>query len=220
MHYRIGVDVGGTNTDAVLAQGSTIITSVKSSTTNDVESGIIASVKRLLAQASVEPQQIGAVMIGTTQFTNALVQRRGLSAVATVRLCLPSNTAIPIGAGWPQDIREALDITEFMLHGGHNFDGREISPLRDNEIDGVIETIRAAGITAVAVNGTFSTVSASHELEVARRIREALPNVTISLGHQIGRIGLLERENAAIVNASSPRSLDEPWPRLRTPSIV
>ena len=77
---RIGIDVGGTNTDAVLIAGATVRHAVKTVTTPDVSTGIVTALRQLLAESGaesgVEPGRIDAVMIGTTHFTNAVVQRR------------------------------------------------------------------------------------------------------------------------------------------------
>jgi len=67
----IGVDVGGTNTDAVLMDGSQLMGAAKAPTTADVTSGIVAAIAELLAQ-NPRGVQVDAVMVGTTHFTNAL----------------------------------------------------------------------------------------------------------------------------------------------------
>jgi N-methylhydantoinase A/oxoprolinase/acetone carboxylase beta subunit len=73
---RIGIDVGGTNTDAVLLDGRKVQGWVKSPTTRDVSSGITNALNALLAQTRVSPGMISAVMLGTTHFTNAVVERK------------------------------------------------------------------------------------------------------------------------------------------------
>ena len=71
---RIGVDVGGTNTDAVLIDGLRIVATNKQPTTADVSSGVSAAIRAVLEEGNVAPGAITAVMIGTTHFTNALVE--------------------------------------------------------------------------------------------------------------------------------------------------
>ena len=92
---RIGVDVGGTNTDAVLMDGSQLLASCKEPTTPDVSSGIVNAVTKILAAASISPASIKCVMIGTTHFTNAFVERKHLMQVGVVRICLPAANGIP-----------------------------------------------------------------------------------------------------------------------------
>jgi N-methylhydantoinase A/oxoprolinase/acetone carboxylase beta subunit len=69
---HIGIDVGGTNTDAVVVDGRRVLAEVKTPTTADVTSGIRAALREL----AFEPAAVSAVMIGTTHFTNAVVERR------------------------------------------------------------------------------------------------------------------------------------------------
>jgi len=80
---RIGIDVGGTNTDAVLLKGNRPIGWFKTPTTRDVTGGITTALRNLLEQARSDPSSINAVMIGTTHFTNAVVERRRLVQTAS-----------------------------------------------------------------------------------------------------------------------------------------
>lgn len=201
MTLRIGIDVGGTNTDAVLMEDRHVLGWAKRPTTPDVMGGIQEALGAVLADSGVAASAVRAVMLGTTHFTNAVVQRRGLMATALLRLGLPATQSIPPLFDWPEDLREALGGFGRLLHGGHEYDGREISPVDDREIDAAIEEIRRHDVTAVAIVAVFSPVTARHELAVAARVQAALPDVEISLSHEIGRIGLLERENATVLNA-------------------
>ena len=89
----------------------------------------------------------------------------------------------------------------YLCHGGHEFDGREISPLDPDEIREVAKEIAGKGITAVAVSSVFSPVNTSMEQEAAAMLQEQVPGAQVTLSSDIGRVGLLERENAAILNA-------------------
>ncbi len=198
---RIGIDVGGTNTDAVVMDDTRVVEWIKMNNSEDITSGVTAALHELLAKAKVAADQIGAVMIGTTQFTNAVVQRRDLAPVAAVRLCLPAAQSLPPMVDWPEDLRESVGNCWFMAHGGYEFDGREISPLDEAEIRQIAGKIRARGINGVAVSAVFSPINAAMEQRAAAILSEELPGVRVTLSEQIGRVGLLERENAAILNA-------------------
>ena len=89
-----------------------------------------------------------------------------------------------------------------MIHGGRTYDGFPIAPLDDAEIDRVIDDIAAKGITLVAIAGVFSPSDATQEAYVAERVKQRLPGARVTQSHNIGRMGLLERENAALLNAS------------------
>src|SRR5213592_4760286 len=198
---RIGIDVGGTNTDAVLMNERRVLAEVKTPTTPDVTSGIVAALRTLIAESSVEASQIQAAMIGTTHFTNAVVEAKRLMPTACIRLGLPATQALPPMVDWPTRLRDALGNHWFLAHGGHEFDGREISPLDPDELRRFAAEIGKREIRSVAISSVFSPVNSELEQRAAEIVAEELPGTMISLSHEIGRIGLLERENATIMNA-------------------
>ncbi len=198
---RIGVDVGGTNTDAVLMDGTNVIGWHKTPTSPDVTTGITTAMRTVLEQTKVPADQIKAVMIGTTHFTNAVVERKRLMETAAIRLGLPATEALPPMVDWPFELRDTIGSHKYLVHGGHEFDGREISPLDEREIREVAKDIKSKGIRAVAISAVFSPVNSSFEDRAADIVQNEIPDVSISLSNQIGRMGLLERENAAILNA-------------------
>jgi N-methylhydantoinase A/oxoprolinase/acetone carboxylase beta subunit len=198
---RIGIDVGGTNTDAVLMDGNDVLAGVKAATSPDVMTGVVEALRMVLDAAGMGADKVDVVMIGTTHFTNAVVQRRDLAPTAAVRLCLPATASLPPMVDWPADLREVLGHNWWLAHGGNEFDGRVISKLDPEELRGIAAEIRAKGIKSVAITSVFSPVSTEFEREAGRIMAEALPEAHITLSSDIGRIGLLERENAAIMNA-------------------
>src|SRR4051812_24980449 len=198
---RIGVDVGGTNTDAVVMAGATLLGSAKTPTTADITGGIVASVREALARAQTAPASVRAIMIGTTHFTNAVVERRRLEPTAIVRLGLPATASVPPFADWPADLRAAIDGHGYLAHGGYEYDGRPISALDEAELRGIAGQIRARGSTALAICAVFSPIRPDLEQQAAAIFQQENPGLRISLSHEIGRLGLLERENACILNA-------------------
>lgn len=198
---RIGIDVGGTNTDAVVMDGMTVLAGVKAPTSQDVMTGVVAALKKVLAAAKMTADRVDVVMIGTTHFTNAVVQRRDLAQTACVRLCLPATASLPPMVDWPEDLRDTIGHHWFLAHGGNEFDGRVISPLDEAELLGIADQIRARGINSVAISAVFSPVSNEFEKQAGEIMAHALPGAHITLSADIGRVGLLERENAAIMNA-------------------
>lgn len=204
--YRIGIDVGGTNTDAALLDDElTVLASVKSPTTDDSGEGVDAAIDALIEQTNVPVDQVTAAMLGTTHCTNAIVQRQGLSRVGVIRLGGPATTAVPPFEGWPEDLRAAVSGPVSIVSGGHEFDGREINELDE---DAVVSACRAmqGQVDAVAVIGVFAPVTTAHEERTARIVTEQL-SVPVSSSSEVGTIGLLERENAAILNAALIKSL-------------
>jgi len=198
---RIGIDVGGTNTDAAILDGDRVVGACKSPTTEDVSSGITSALTVVMGETGVKPQDITAVMIGTTHFTNAVVERRRLLQVAAIRIGLPATRGVPPMTDWPQDLADVLGRHVFMLRGGHEFDGREIAPLDEKGLVEVAREIKARGLRSAAITSVFSPVTAVMELRAAEILRQECPGIALSLSHEIGRVGFLERENAAIMNA-------------------
>jgi N-methylhydantoinase A/oxoprolinase/acetone carboxylase beta subunit len=103
---------------------------------------------------------------------------------------------------WPADLREAVNPLRFMVEGGHEYDGRPLVPLDKDAIRDAAMRIRDAGITAVGITALFSPLTAECELEAAEIVTSVLPEARITLSHRLGRIGLLERENVTLLNAS------------------
>jgi N-methylhydantoinase A/oxoprolinase/acetone carboxylase beta subunit len=200
---HIGIDVGGTNTDAVLMDGRRTLAGVKHSTTPDVTEGIVEAIEALRAGHHFEGADVTAVMIGTTHFINALVEARRLAPTAALRLGLPATKALPPLVDWPLPLKEAISARSYLAHGGYEFDGRPISPLDPEELKAHAADMKAHGIRSVAISCVFSPVNHNLEVEAGEIIAAELGDgVAISLSYEIGRIGLLERENATIINAA------------------
>lgn len=198
---RIGIDVGGTNTDAVLMDGTAVISSTKTPTTANVSEGIATSLRGVITDSGIDTARIDGVMIGTTHFTNAVVERKRLTPTACIRLGLPATVCLPPMVDWPHDLRELVGANAHLAHGGHEFDGREISAFDPAEIHGIAEKIKAAGVKAIAISSVFSPVNSTFEEQAAEIVKAVIPDASITLSSEIGRIGLLERENAAIMNS-------------------
>ena len=199
---RIGVDVGGTNTDAVLMDGRTVLASQKMPTTDNVSDGIVRAIRLVLAAASIPTTDVQCVMIGTTHFTNAFVERKGLSEVGVIRIALPASRGIPPLSDWPNELANAIGKNVTLVRGGYQVDGRINSELDELAIRKAANQFRSAGITAVAITGLFSPVNDHMEKRAEEIVRNEIPDASVTRSARIGRLGLLERENATIMNAS------------------
>ncbi|MEV4288503.1 hydantoinase/oxoprolinase family protein [Nonomuraea bangladeshensis] len=196
---RVGIDVGGTNTDAVvLDAGGRVVAKAKRPTTPDVTTGLRAALDAVLAPLGESRERIGRVMLGTTHATNAILERRNLGRVAVLRLGAPATTGVPPLSGWPDDLRKAVSAGEAVLPGGHYVDGRELAR---PDLDAVRRFLDAVEAEAVAVTGVFSPASGEHERLVGELVRDEY-GLPVSLSHEIGSLGLLERENATVLNAA------------------
>jgi N-methylhydantoinase A/oxoprolinase/acetone carboxylase beta subunit len=204
MNYTLGIDVGGTNTDAViLDEEHAVVAKCKYPTSSDISTGIKMSVENVLEESGVAPNHIEHAMLGTTHSTNAIVERRGLARVGIVRLCAPSGLGVPPYIDWPEDILPHIGKLYRMVKGGYEYNGALISQPDDDEIRGALNELKSEGIDALAVSCVFSPVNSEHEHMVQEIGREILgKDFPISLSSEIGSIGLLERENATILNAA------------------
>jgi len=199
---RIGVDVGGTNTDAVVMDGRKVLATHKAPTTGNVSDGIVQAISRVRDDAGIDVAEISAVMIGTTHFTNAFIQRAGLLPVGVIRIALPSSRGVPPLTDWPADIAREIGDSHHMVTGGYRFDGRVADALDERAVAAAARAIRKRGLTSVAVTGLFSPVNPQMEHRAEEIILQEAPDLSITLSSQIGRVGILERENATVMNAS------------------
>lgn len=201
--YRIGIDVGGTHTDAVvLDEQYNVISEVKEQTTSDTTTGIYNALKKVVAKSGVNQKKIKYAMLGTTHCTNAIVERKRLNKVAAIRIGAPATLAIKPLAGVPEDLKNIIGQHIYIVKGGHEFDGREITPIDEREIREICQEIKGQ-VDSIAIISVFSPISNAHESKVAAIIQEELGNqIPISLSAEIGNVGLIERENATILNAA------------------
>lgn len=199
---RIGIDVGSTNTDAVLINGHEILAGVKSPTLDSIAEGVAGAVHVLKKEHEFSPDEIDGVMVGTTHFINALIEAKKLTPTAAIRLALPATSGLPPFVGWPERLKTAVRGQGFIIHGGHEFDGRTITDLKPNELRRTVEQALEEGAESLAVVSVSSPMTPEFELQAMEIISAEYPEIPLSLSHEIGRVGLLERENATIINAA------------------
>ena len=219
---RIGIDVGGTNTDAVLIEDGKVVRAMKAPTSEDVTTGILDSIKSLGSTGVLKGKRIDGVMIGTTHFINAVVQRRHLTKVAALRLGMPASASLPPFCDWPEDLAELVRGGVWMVEGGHEYDGRPFMPLDEAAVTRAAQEMKEAGLKSVAISSIFSPLDPSHERRAAELVAAVIPDAAITCSSDLGRIGLLERENAGLLNAALAdlvarhhRRLREGDPRIR-----
>ena len=105
--HRLGIDVGGTNTDAVIMDpGDRVIAKAKVPCTPDITGGITRAIDTVLRAPGADPRRISHVMLGTTHATNAVLERRNLRRVAVIRIGAPATLSVRPMFGWPRDLAE------------------------------------------------------------------------------------------------------------------
>lgn len=168
-----------------------------------MSSGINNALELVLRASRVKGTDVSGVMFGTTHCTNAVVERKNLAHVGLLRIGKPATTGIRPLYSLPEDLRLALGDTWEIIHGGHEFDGREIWALDEEGARTAAERFRSSGVEAVAVSSVFSPVSSAHEKKAAEIVSLVMgERVPVTLSYEVASLGLLERENASALNAA------------------
>ena len=201
--YKLGIDVGGTNTDAVLIdENLRVVADIKYPTSGDVYEGILGAVRRVLEVSGVDRSQIRQAMLGTTQCTNAIVERKHLAPFGILRIGAPASLGIRPMVDWAEDL-QVICAGSAVVGGGFEYDGKELAPFDRDAAAAFFRDMGEKGVKSIAISCVFSTVRNDHEREAAALCREILgEDVHISVSSEIGSMGLIERENATILNAA------------------
>ncbi|MEM8759912.1 MAG: hydantoinase/oxoprolinase N-terminal domain-containing protein, partial [Pseudomonadota bacterium] len=194
---HLGVDTGGTYTDAVLWDpiARRVVAKAKALTTHAaLDQGIAAALDRVLAEASVAPTAIGLVSLSTTLATNALVEGHGAPA-ALVMIGFEERDVARAG------LREAVGADPIlMLPGGHSSFGNEAAQLDLDRLRGALPAL-AEHATAFAVAAQFATRNPAHELAAKTLIREET-GLPVTASHELtARLGGPRRALTAFLNA-------------------
>jgi N-methylhydantoinase A/oxoprolinase/acetone carboxylase beta subunit len=200
--YRLGIDVGGTNTDAVLMDASlNVIAEIKQPTTDDIYDGILKAIETILEISKVDPEKIHLAMLGTTQCTNAIVERKHLEPIGLLRIGAPSTLGVPPLVDWEDDIAK-IAVASTVIGGGSEYDGKELAPFDEAAAAAFFESLKGK-VGSVAISCVFSSVRADHERLAADLCKKIMGDAThVSISSEIGSMGLIERENATVLNAS------------------
>lgn len=195
MALLLGVDTGGTYTDAVLIQDEReVIASAKSLTTrHDLAIGIGGAVEAVLASSGVDVADIGLASLSTTLATNALVEGQG-GRVGLVYIGFRERDLDGHG------LREALggDPT-LVIGGGHNHAGGEAKPLDIGALSAWLDN--DLGISAFAVASQFATRNPAHELTAMEMIRVVTGRPVSCSHHLSAKLNGPKRALTAVLNA-------------------
>ncbi|WP_289301517.1 hydantoinase/oxoprolinase family protein [Sporofaciens musculi] len=201
--YKLGIDVGGTNTDAVLIDEKlNVAAEVKFPTSEDIYTGILGAVREVIRLSGIKKEDIRQAMLGTTQCTNAIVERKHLAPIGILRIGAPATLSVPPMVDWEEDLsRIATGIA--IIGGGSEYDGKELAAFDAKGAEAFFREMKEKGVKSIAISQVFSTVRNDHELAAAKLCREIMgEEVHISVSNEIGSMGLIERENATILNAA------------------
>ena len=213
MSYRLGIDVGGTNTDAViLDKNDKVVSKCKKPTTEDISTGIKEAVDAVFQESKIDPAMIVHAMLGTTHSTNAIVERKGLARMGIVRLGAPSGLSVPPYVDWPEDVISHIGKHYRIVKGGYEYNGTPLSSPDKDEIQKALDALKKEKIEALAVSCVFSPVNSEQEALVQDLALEIFgSDFPVSLSAEVGSIGILERENATILNAAIAKIADRAY---------
>jgi N-methylhydantoinase A len=187
----LGVDVGGTFTDAALLDGEVLQTAKVPSTPEDQSRGVIAAVEEVLRRAEAEPAEVEAFTHGMTVGTNALLEERGArTALVATR---GFSDLLEIGRqDRPSLYHPCRPKPRPLVDPELKFEAAEriaaagvVEELTEDEVAGLVDRLRGSGAESVAVCLLFAFRDPAHEQRIASALREALPDVHVSTSHEV-----------------------------------
>jgi N-methylhydantoinase A/oxoprolinase/acetone carboxylase beta subunit len=200
---RVGVEIGDSSVDSiVLDDRDHVAVRSRQPLGGEEADSIAAALAAVTASGAADPARIDRAVLGSTAATAAIERAGRLRRVAVLRIGGPLTHAMPPLTGWPAALRERVSAGERTVEGGADYDGQPVSALdQDAIMRFLVEAGR--GAEAVSVTSLFSPVAPEQELQAAELVRRELGASTqVSLSHEIGSLGLLERENATVLNAA------------------
>ena len=214
MRYNIGIDVGGTFTDFLVADTQEEARAYKTPTTpKQPEVGVFRGLEKIAASQNLSLRefltQVATIVHGTTITTNAVLtstgaktaflttkgfrdllnMRRGLKNRPYDSKYAPPSPLVPRHRIYP--IEERV-----------NVEGNVVVPLNEQDVHHAIAALCAEGVEAVAISYLWSFLAPDHERRTAALIRDALPDLNLSLSSEIlPQIRAYERHSTTVLNA-------------------
>jgi N-methylhydantoinase A len=204
----LGVDVGGTFTDAVLLDGGSVHTAKVPTTPREESAGVMRAVETVLAGAGAGARDVALFAHGMTVGTNALLEGRG----ARTALVATRGFADLLEIGRqdrPELYRLCAPKPAPLVEPELRFEAAErigpesvVEPLAEDEPERLAAAIEASGAESVAICLLFSYLDPGHEERIAARLRERLPGVHISASHEVlPRFREYERCSTTVIDA-------------------
>ena len=206
---RLAVDIGGTFTDLVLALPDRTLSKKLLTTHDHPDAAVIEGTRLILAEADIPASRLDLVIHGTTLATNALIERKGARTALLTTRGFRDSLEMAYEHRFEQydlymerppplvsrDLR--LEVAERMAA-----DGSVLLPLDEAGLRPVIDTLRAERIEALAISFLHAYINPAHEERAREVIAAALPDLAITLSHDVCReIREYERTSTTVANA-------------------
>ena len=214
MGYRLGVDVGGTFTDLLLFDTASgrFWRHKTPSTPTDSSQGVLDGVRTLTAQAGVETGEIEFFLHGTTVATNAMLEGKGARVGLIVTegyrdVMQIARSFVPGGLAawiiWPKPAPLAALEDTVTVKGRIDADGSEVRPLDESEVRQALRGLKGSGVEAITVSLMNAYVNGAHEQRIGKIAHETMPDVPVSLSHEVlPEMQEYERTLSTVANAA------------------
>jgi len=188
MAWRIGVDIGGTFTDVAMVDETTgrIGVAKVPTTSADLAHGVLRALETAMSRYGLTSAEVGLLSHATTVVTNAILEEKGArAALITTRGFRDILELRRSARANLYDLFQDVPATliprrrRFEISERIGADGTVVVPLIESDIDGLISTLQAARVDAIAVSLLFSFLNPKHEQQLASRLRAALPDVPV-----------------------------------------
>ena len=210
-HYRIGVDIGGTFTDVVLwnVAGDETRQTKLLTTPDDPSRAVIDGIKQILCDASILPQDVEAVIHGTTLVANALIERKGVkTGLITTK---GFRDVLEIGREWRYDLFDlAIEMPTPLAERPVRAEveeridaaGNVLQKLDITKVDTIVSEFKKRGVQSIGVCLLHSYQNANHEIAIRDRLNKIAPEISVSLSSIVSaEMGEYERSSTTIADA-------------------
>ena len=192
---RLGIDAGRATTVAVLVPSDG---GIAAQATVRSAASLGGSLRAVLAALPRQALADVALVALTGDFP---AHPADLTPAAVLRISAPAHAALAPVADWPADAALAVDSRIAVVSGGTSLTGHTLGRLDRAAVAEFARRVADQGVRDFAVAAAGAPTVPGPELEAAEIITEQVPGAAITLSHEIGRIGLRERESAAVLNA-------------------
>lgn len=206
---RLAVDIGGTFTDLAIEKDGQRWTAKVLTTPTAPEKGVLEGVQQVLAKAAMKPADLALVIHGTTLATNAMIERKGAKTALITTDGFRDVLALANEARYDQydlniELAKPLVPRRWRLPVPERLDntGKVLLALDEAAVRAHIPFMRAEGIESLAIGFIHGFVNPTHERRTAEIVREAWPELPVSLSSEVSpEMREWERFSTTVANA-------------------